>query len=127
MNFFKKLIYSLYQYYSEGATKDIPYEKTIFVLLGFISFNIFSICLLIVPYDSLRISLAGYGKLLRVSFFAIIIVIYYIIMRLIIPENKIKELHKYKNGYKKYVVGFFCYALLSFLIFVFLVFFIAGK
>ena len=125
MNFLQKLICSLYKYYSKGATHSIPYEKSIFALFGIFLLNIFSIWVIATPYCPNCSFTNDSNKLTRILALSIIFVIYYIVMRIILPEKKIQKI-EFVNS-KLYVRGFFIYALLTYLLFVFSVLFKSGK
>lgn len=126
MIFFKKLIYSLYEYYSKGATRDVPYEKSIFALLGVFLLNLFGVWALITSYNPNNSIINHSNKALSITVIFIIIIVYYVIMKTWMPEKKIKDT-EYNINKKVYRRGFFLYALFTFLFFVFSVLFKAGK
>lgn len=126
MSFFKKLIYSLYEYYSKGATRDVPYEKSIFALLGIFLLNFFCIWVLVTHYTPNHSITNDTNKTLRIIGISVIIIVYYVIMRMWLPEKKIKEMD-YNINKKAYIKVFFLYVLFSFLFFVFSVLFKSGK
>src|SRR6218665_1524957 len=126
MIFFKKLIHSLYEYYSKGATRDVPYEKSIFVLLGIFLLNLFCVWVLVTPYTPNYSIANDDDKLVRIIGLFIIIIVYYIIMKTWVPEKEIKKMEHNINK-KTFVRTFFIYTVFSFLFFVFSVLFKSGK
>ena len=89
------IIYLFYKYYSKGATKQIPYQKAVFVFLGLIYINFVSIAALIAPDKFKGIHFSS--RIESYVFFAIVVTIGYFLIRKFVPESTIKEYETTQN------------------------------
>lgn len=89
------IIYLFYKYYSKGATKLIPYQKSVFAFLTLIFINFFSIGVLI--SNNILKELNFSSRIQSYFFYAIIIVIAYFVISKFVPEKNIREFKTDKN------------------------------
>ena len=89
------IIYLFYKYYSKGATKLIPYQKSVFAFLTLIFINFFSIGVLI--SKNIFKGLSFSSRIQSYIFYGIILVIAYFIINKFVPEKAIKEYKRDKN------------------------------
>jgi hypothetical protein len=89
------IIYLFYKYYSKGATKLIPYQKSVFAFLTLIFINFFSIGVLISKniFNGLSFS----SRIQSYIFYSIILIITYFVINKFVPEKAIKEYETDKN------------------------------
>lgn len=120
----KYILYLFYQYYNKGATKDFPYAKSVFSILGIIILNLFSIFLIFIPNSFKewnRNNLKAFNKIEHYAITFILVIIFYFIFQYLLPEKKVKESNYQKRKIDKWLlVG---YLLLSFILFLFLTFY----
>lgn len=83
------IIYLFFKHYSKGATKLVPYQKSVFVFLFILFINFFSIGILISPNIFRGIHFPS--KIQSYIFFTMFFVIGYFIVNKLVPEKTIRE------------------------------------
>lgn len=89
------IIYLFFKYYSKGATKQVPYLKSVSVFLLLLFINFFSIAVLISPDIFRRFNFLS--RIQLYFFFTIVFSIGYLIMKKLVPERAIREYETNKN------------------------------
>jgi hypothetical protein len=93
------VLFLFYRYYSKGATKDIPYPKSVFAFLGTVLLTIVNILMVLIP-DQFRQGNIYYLENPKPARFAVGLVmagIIYAIFHFVLPENKIRAVKERPN------------------------------
>lgn len=120
----KYIFFLFYRYYSTGATKDIPYSKSIFAFLGTVLLTIVNILLVVIPdqFAQWNINYLENPKPARFAVGLVMAGIFYAIFHFVLPEKKIKAVKETPNtsrdgwilvGYIVFSLGLFVLLTLS--------------
>lgn len=104
------IIYLFFKYYSKGATKLVPYQKSVFVFLFVLFLNFFSIAVLI--SNNIFRGFNSSSRIQSYIFFGIIFVIGYFIVNQFVPEKSIRE-YKTERNTKLHSWLLFFYVIMS--------------
>lgn len=90
----KYIFFLFYRYYSTGATKYIPYSKSIFAFLGTVLLTIVNILLVVIPdqFAQWNINYLENPKPARFAVGLVMAGILYAIFHFVIPERKVKTI-----------------------------------
>lgn len=118
------ILFLFYRYYRTGATKDIPYSKSVFAFLLTIILTIVNVLLLLIPdqFTQWNSYYLSHPKPFRFTVGLVMAGILYAIFHFAVPEKKIKAVKESPNitrdgwilvGYIVFSVGLFVLLTLS--------------
>ena len=109
------IFFLFYRYYSTGATKDIPYPKSVFAFLFTVLLSIINVLIILVPdyFREWNTYYLGNPKPFRFAVGLVMAGIMYAIFHFVLPEKKVKAVketpHTSRDGW--ILVGYIVFSL----------------